>query len=86
MHENDILRQLLQHRWHKHFLNVYISTLKQTGCILYRISTKLTPGTGYEKLLQTLCKLQIKRLGICDFSGQKLGRVGKQETQGFSLA
>jgi hypothetical protein len=27
-------------------------------------STKLIPRTGYEKLFQTLCKLQIKRLGL----------------------
>ena len=45
--------------WYKYLLNI-ISTLKQT---LY-IDTKPTTQTGYEKLLQTLCKLQIKRLGL----------------------
>jgi hypothetical protein len=38
-----------------------------------------------KKLLQTLCKLQIKKSRVGDFSSsQKLGRVGKPETlRGF---
>jgi hypothetical protein len=62
MHESNILRQLRQHRCHKHLLNV-IATLEQTTCTFYIDSIKLTLQTGLEIFLQTLCKFQIKRLG-----------------------
>jgi hypothetical protein len=36
-----------------------------------------------KKLLQVVCKLQIKKIRVSDFNGQKLVRVEKLETQVF---
>jgi hypothetical protein len=41
---------------------------------VYQLGTKLMPRSWYEKLLQTLCKPQIKISRVGDFTGQKLGR------------
>ena len=52
----------------KHIILLFVETpYVVTWCFhkqkYYIASTKLTPQTGYEKLFQTLCKLQIKILG-----------------------
>jgi hypothetical protein len=51
--------------------------------VLNIASIKLTPRIGYEKLLQTLLQTSDKKIRVDDFSGQKLGRVGKPEIQGY---
>jgi hypothetical protein len=50
---------------------------------LYKASAELMLRTGYEKLLQNLCKLQIKRLGSMISVAKSFVRSGKQETRIF---
>ena len=65
---SDILCQLRQHRLTQIFVECYINFETNGLYFIYTVasykSKYLMPQTGYEKLLQTPWKLQIKRLRL----------------------